>query len=65
MPELGSIVFHWPAMLWLLACLPLIALLYLRMAARRRRTALRYASLENVGEAGGGNGAFRRYLPAA
>jgi Ca-activated chloride channel homolog len=64
MLDLASITFHWPAMLWLLACAPLLALLYLRLAARRKIAAMRYASLETVGEAAGGDSAFRRFFPA-
>jgi len=65
MPYIASITFHWPVMLWLLAWAPLLALLYLRLAARRKKAALRYASLETVGAAAGANSAFRRFLPAA
>lgn len=60
-----SLTFHWPAMLWLLAVVPLFAAFYMRLAARRRRAAAQYASLEAVwgGEAGA-RGRLRRHLPA-
>lgn len=54
---LRSFEFQWPSMLWLLAALPLLAVLY----ARRRASAARGAALEPAGPAAG---ALRRRLPA-
>lgn len=65
MPDLASIAFHWPEMLWLLVLVPLLALYYLRLAVRKRRTAQLYASLETVGGSTGHDSALRRYLPGA
>ena len=43
--------FLWPHMLWLLALLPLLVLLYAWLLRRRRKLALRYASLSIVRQA--------------
>lgn len=61
MPDLGTINFLWPPMLWLLTAVPVVAALYFWMIARRRRHARRYASLALTGNAGG---PLRRGLPA-
>lgn len=53
-----SIEFQWPALLWLLAALPVLAWLY----ARRRAGAARGAALEPAGPAAS---RLRRRLPAA
>jgi Ca-activated chloride channel family protein len=61
----ASIAFQWPLMLWLLAGVPLLVLGYLRLLARRRREATRYANLDAVWSAGGAPPAgWRRHLPA-
>ena len=57
--------FIWPAMLWSLAALPLLVLAYLWLLKRRKKTALRYASLALVKEAMGARGAWRRHVPPA
>lgn len=49
MLDTGSLTFLWPSMLWLLIAVPLAAALYWVLAARRRQSAARYASLETVG----------------
>ncbi|MBI3373025.1 MAG: VWA domain-containing protein [Betaproteobacteria bacterium] len=59
--------FLWPAMLGLLVAVPALIVLYVRLIARRRALALRYASLATLGEAPGATGAFgalRRHFPA-
>ena len=56
--------FLWPEMLWLYALLPLLAGLYVWILRRRRRAALRYASLSLVREAQGAAG-IRRHVPPA
>jgi len=61
MPDLSTLTFLWPTMLWLLAAVPLLAAVYLRLIARRRRVAARYASLTASAE----GGTFARHLPAA
>ena len=55
--------FLWPELLWLLAVLPLAVALYLWLLARRKKFALRYASLGLVKEALGASSRWRRHLP--
>ncbi len=55
--------FTWPAFLWLLLLLPLLVLLYLWLLGRRKKIALRYASLSIVREAMGRGRSFRRHIP--
>ncbi|XAH24890.1 VWA domain-containing protein [Xylophilus sp. GW821-FHT01B05] len=55
--------FLWPQMLWLLLALPLLVLLYVWMQGRRRKLAVRYASLSLVREAMGKGPGWRRHLP--
>ena len=45
MIDLAALTFQWPSLLWLLAALPLVALLYVRVVSRKTRTALRYPRL--------------------
>lgn len=58
------ITFQWPELLWALLALPLLVALYLWLLRRRKRVALRYASLALVKEAGQGR-AWRRHVPPA
>jgi Ca-activated chloride channel family protein len=55
--------FLWPDFLWLLLALPLLVLLYLWMQRRRKKLAVRYASLSLVKEALGRGPGWRRHLP--
>ena len=55
--------FQWPAMLWTLLAIPLLIALYILAQRRRRRYALRYASLSLVKEALGRGPGWRRHLP--
>jgi Ca-activated chloride channel family protein len=57
--------FLWPRMLWLLAAVPLLVLLYLWIQRRRKQTALRYASLGFVKAAMGRGHGLRRHVPPA
>ncbi|MDE2299961.1 MAG: VWA domain-containing protein [Burkholderiales bacterium] len=57
--------FIWPEMLWGLLAVPLLVALYFWMLRRRKKTALRYASLSLVKEALGTGLAWRRHLPPA
>ena len=59
------LAFVWPEMLWALIALPLLVLLYVWLLRRRKKTALRYASLSLVKEAMGKHLAWRRHLPPA
>ena len=62
MPVWADIDFQWPALLWLLALLPLATALYARVLARRRREAGRYANLELAGGASASRSATARLL---
>ena len=61
----APIQFLWPDLLWLLLLLPLLVAGYLWLLHRRRRFALRYASLSLVREAIGTGARWRRHLPPA
>ena len=43
--------FLWPDMLWLLLAMPALVALYIFLLRRKKRAALRYASLSLVKEA--------------
>ncbi len=62
-PTTLPMTFLWPQFLWLLLLLPLLVLLYLWLLRRKRRLALRYASLSVVREAMAGTGNLRRHIP--
>jgi Ca-activated chloride channel family protein len=55
--------FQWPALLWALALLPLLVLLYLWLLRRRRRAAVRLASIAIAREALGRGPGWRRHVP--
>jgi Ca-activated chloride channel family protein len=55
--------FLWPEMLWLLLALPLLVGAYLLVLRRKKKFALRYASLDLVREAMGARIGFRRHVP--
>jgi Ca-activated chloride channel family protein len=55
--------FQWPEFLWLMLALPLLVLLYLWLLRRKKKTALRYASLSIVKEAMGPGQTIRRHIP--
>jgi Ca-activated chloride channel family protein len=57
--------FTWPQLLWLLLLLPVLVGIYVLLLRRRKKTALRYASLDMVKEAMGPGSGFRRHLPPA
>ena len=57
--------FLWPEFLWLLAATPLLVLLYLWLLRRKKKMALRYASLSIVKEAMGAGQTVRRHIPPA
>ena len=57
--------FLWPSNLWLLLALPLVVALYLWLQRRRRKLAVRYASLTLVKEALGRGPGWRRHVPPA
>lgn len=61
--QLGEFSLLWPRMLWLLALVPLLALAYLRMGARRRRAHARLAELAVPDTTGAVRSSLRRHVP--
>lgn len=57
--------FLWSPALWLLALVPLLGAVYVWLQRRRRKYALRYASLALVRPALGRRARWRRYIPPA
>jgi Ca-activated chloride channel homolog len=57
--------FLWPEFLWFLLALPLLVLLYLWLLRRKKKMALRYASLSIVRDAMGPGQSLRRHIPPA
>jgi Ca-activated chloride channel family protein len=57
--------FLWPEMLWALALLPVLVLLYVWLLRRRKKNTLRYTTLSLVREAMGRGASWRRHLPPA
>jgi Ca-activated chloride channel family protein len=57
--------FLWPQFLWLLLAMPLLVLLYLWLMRRKKKLALRYASLSIVREAMSTGQSVRRHIPPA
>ncbi|MDM0069522.1 MULTISPECIES: VWA domain-containing protein [Variovorax] len=55
--------FLWPQFLWLLLALPLLVLLYLWLIRRKKKLALRFASLSIVREAMSAGQSVRRHIP--
>ena len=56
--------FQWPEALWLMLAVPLLVLLYFYLLGRKKRLAIRYASLGLMKEAMQGR-AWRRHVPPA
>lgn len=56
-------LFLWPQFLWLLLLLPLLVAVYVWLLGRKKKMALRYASLSIVREAIGAGQSFRRHIP--
>lgn len=55
--------FLWPGMLWALAALPLLVLLYVWLLRRRRRSTVRLANLAIARQALGKGPGWRRHVP--
>ncbi|MBP9931531.1 MAG: VWA domain-containing protein [Rhodoferax sp.] len=55
--------FMWPQFLWLLLAIPLLIVVYIWLLGRKKRLALRYASLSIVKEAMGTGMHWRRHVP--
>lgn len=59
------VTFMWPQFLWLLLAVPLLVLVYVWLLRRKKKLALRYASLSIVKEAMGAGMHWRRHVPPA
>jgi Ca-activated chloride channel family protein len=57
--------FLWPQFLWLLLALPVLIGLYVLLLRRKKKMAVRYASLSIVKEAMGAGQQVRRHIPPA
>ncbi len=57
--------FLWPQFLWALVLLPLLVLAYWWLLKRKKRNALRYASLSIIKQAIGPGQSIRRHIPPA
>jgi len=57
--------FLWPEFLWLLLALPLLVVLYIWLLRRKKKVALRYASLSIIKEAMGPGQTIKRHIPPA
>jgi Ca-activated chloride channel family protein len=55
--------FLWPQFLWVLALVPVLVLAYLWLLGRRKKSAVRYASLGLVKAAMGNGPGWRRHVP--
>ena len=55
--------FMWPEMLWLLLLIPVLAGVYVWLLRRKKKSALRYASLSLIREALGPGQRSRRHIP--
>ena len=55
--------FLWPEALWLLLAVPLMVAAYLAILAKKRKAAVRYASLTMVRDAMGAGSRLRRHVP--
>ncbi|HEV8258201.1 MAG TPA: VWA domain-containing protein [Casimicrobiaceae bacterium] len=56
-------MFLWPELLWLLVAVPALIGLYVLLLRRKKKQALRYASLGMVRDAMGAGQRFRRHVP--
>jgi Ca-activated chloride channel homolog len=64
-PKTAPVTFMWPMLLWLLLLLPVLVLVYLWLLGRKKKLALRFASLSIVKEAMGSGPGLRRHIPPA
>src|SRR5687767_622674 len=55
--------FMWPELLWLMVALPLLVAAYVYVLRRRKKLALRYASLSMIREAMGAGQRIKRHVP--
>ena len=57
------VTFMWPQFLWLMLAVPLLVAVYIWLLGRKKKLALRYASLSIVKEAMGAGMHWRRHVP--
>ncbi len=57
--------FMWPSLLWLMAIVPALVLLYLWILKRKRKTTVRLASISVAKLAAGAGPGWRRHVPPA
>ena len=57
------LTFMWPQFLWALLAVPVLVLVYIWLLGRKKKLALRYASLSIVKEAMGAGMHWRRHVP--
>ena len=62
-PKTMPVSFTWPTLLWLLLALPLLVLLYVWLMRRKKKLALRFASLSIIRKAMGTGPGVRRHIP--
>ena len=62
---MNPVTFQWPTLLWLLALLPMLVVLYLWLLKRRRRSTVRLASIGVAKAALGAGPGWRRHVPPA
>ena len=62
-PTTFPMTFLWPQFLWLLLALPVLVVVYVWLLRRKKKLALRYASLAIVREAMGKGPHIRRHIP--
>ena len=62
-PKNLPVTFMWPTLLWLLLILPLLVMVYIWLMRRKKKMALRFASLSIVREAMGTGPSIRRHIP--
>ena len=55
--------FVWPQMLWLLLVAPVVVAIYVMLMRKKRKAALRYASLTLIKDAHGASQRYRRHVP--
>ena len=63
LPKQMPMTFFWPNLLWLLLFVPLLIGVYIWLMKRKKKLALRYASLSIVREAMGTGPNFRHHIP--
>ena len=57
--------FQWPTMLWFLLAVPLLVAGYILLLRRRKKNAVKYASLTMIKDAMGPGAKIRRHIPPA